>query len=135
MVTFQGFMTRLSILLTGVCCGVMFSTLGMLSDSGTALANTMAMFGLLGSLFLFIGGIVGALFKRWVALVPGAVFVLTALTPAVPPFAIASILLIYCCFFKPRNIRSNEQDADEIDDVPIVQLKAYEDEILSCNSK
>lgn len=130
MMTFQGFMTRLSILVIGVFFGLGSVMLGMMADSGTTLAVTFASIALLGSFSLVLGGIVGAFTKRWIALVPGTVLVLTSLTPALPPLAILSILLIYCCFFKPRTIENDEIDAVHGDDVPIVQMQAYKDESL-----
>ena len=133
-ITFQGFMTRLSILVIGVYFGISCLMLGLMADSGTTFAATFAVIAVVGSFSLMFGGIVGALTKRWIALFPGTVLVLTSLTPALPPLAIVSILLIYCCFFKPRTIENDEIDAVHGDDVPIVQMQAYKDESLACDA-
>jgi hypothetical protein len=131
--TLQGFVTRLSILVIGVYFGMGCFMLGMISDSGTTLAVTCGAIAMIGSLSLVIGGIIGALIKRWIALVPGTVLVLTSLTPYLPPLAVVSILLIYCCFFQPRNIQNDKVDAVDVDGVPIVQVQAYKDESLMCD--
>ena len=133
--SFEGFMTRLGILVVGVFFGFNTLILGMMADSGTTLAVTFGAIAMLGSASLVIGGIVGAFTKRWIALVPGTVLILTSLTPALPPLAIVSVVLIYCCFFKPRNIENNKDYTTEGDDVPVVQLHEHKNESLTCDVK
>ena len=105
----------------------------MMADSGSTLAVTFSTIGVFGCLFLILGGIVGAVRKQWRALVPGTVLVLTALTPAIPPFAIVSILLVYCCCWKKQTdedteLLIDEKNSDKIDCGIDVQERAHKDD-------
>ena len=133
MATAQGIVTRLCILVVGLYFGFNLFILGMMADSGSTLAVTCAAVALLGCLFLILGGIVGAVRKQWRALIPGTVLVLTALTPAVPPFAIVSILLVYCCCWKKQTdedteLLIDEKNSDKIDCGIDVQERTYKDD-------
>ncbi len=139
MANVQGIFTRLSILVVGVFFGlILFFPMGMMSDSGTTLAVTVSTIGSFGCLFLMIGGIVGAVRKEWRALVPGTVLLLTLFTPAVPPFAIVSILLVYYCCWKKQTDEHTEllvddENSGEIDSHIGVQKK-YEDDSFHDNT-
>lgn len=94
MATVQGIVTRLCILGVGVFFGLILAwPMMMMCASGKALQLTVSYLGTFGCLFLVIGGILGALMKRWIALLPGTVLVLIALIllvafahdPAEPP--------------------------------------------------
>ena len=123
MATYQGFLLRLSIFVVGILSGlVLFFPMGMMGDSGTRLAITLSSIGVIGSLFLIIGGIVGTMTKRWIALVPGTIFILIALTPALPPFAIMAVLLIYCCYVKPTRSKHDDLAVCEVDSITVVDL-------------
>jgi hypothetical protein len=134
MATAQGIVTRLCILVVSVFFGLILSfPMMMMSDSGSTLAIIFSTIGVLGCLLLIIGGIVGAVRKQWRALVPGTVLVLTALTPAVPPFAIVSILLVYCCCWKKQTDEDTEllidqKNSDKIDCGIYVQERTYNDD-------
>ena len=99
----QGFLTRLSIFVVGVGSGsILVIPVGMGTGPGTRRAVTLSYIGLLGCLFLIIGGIFGAMTKQWIALVPGTVIFLILFTPSVPPLAVVAIFLIYCCYINPK---------------------------------
>ena len=80
MFEWQGFVTRLSICAIGTIVGVplflFFWVLFLYETPGDTKPHYVfragAFVGLLGAFLLFIGGIVGASRKRWIALLPGA---------------------------------------------------------------
>jgi hypothetical protein len=126
MATLLGFLIRLSILVIGVFWGVaLFMPMGMLSDSGTTMAVTVSTIGVFGCIFLLTGGIIGAITKRWIALVPGTVLAVAAMTPALPPLAIVIIMLLYCFYsnYKPKRKNDQEElDEGDVDCIPVIQL-------------
>jgi hypothetical protein len=105
MFTWTGLTKRLLILLVGLGTAFALLPIGMMADSGTTLANVGAGLGVYGVLLLAVGGIVGFIVKRWIALLPGAVLVLSALSIPLPPLFLVVILLLYYCL-KPT--RSNQ---------------------------
>ena len=109
---------------------MLFFPMGMMSDSGTTLAVTFSSIGLLGCFLLIIGGIVGAMTKRWISLVPGTVVILIALTPAMSPFAIVAILLVYVCYVTPRTNGHDELELSDVDAIANVQIpeEPYKDD-------
>jgi hypothetical protein len=75
---------RSSILVTGILIGLIsIFPNGMMSDSGSILAVTFSSIGLCASFSFIVGGIVGAISKKWSALLPGTILQLVALSPAI----------------------------------------------------
>jgi hypothetical protein len=75
---------RSSILVTGILIGLItFFPNGMMSDSGSILAVTFSSIGLCASFSFIVGGIRGAISKKWSALLPGTILQLVALSPAI----------------------------------------------------
>jgi hypothetical protein len=65
---------RSSIFITGLSLGfITFIPNGMMRDSGTTLAVRFSNIGLIASFLFIVGGIVGAIFKKWSALLPGTI--------------------------------------------------------------
>jgi hypothetical protein len=87
MFEWQGFVTRMSICAIGSIVGVplvlFFWVLFLYENPGdiqpSYFFRTCAFAGLLGAFLLFIGGIVGANRKRWIALLPGASLLLISI--------------------------------------------------------
>jgi hypothetical protein len=70
--TLAGFCCRSSIFITGLSLGfITFIPNGMMRDSGTTLAVRFSNIGLSASFLFIVGGVVGAIFKKWSALLPG----------------------------------------------------------------
>jgi hypothetical protein len=75
---------RSSILVTGLSLGfITFMPNGMMSDDGSTLAVTFSSIGLCASFSFIVGGIVGAISKKWSALLPGTILQLVALSPMI----------------------------------------------------
>ena len=99
MFEWQGFVTRLSICAIGTIVGVplflFFWVLFLYETPGDTkphyVFRTGAFAAMLGAFLLFIGGIVGASIKRWVALLPGASLLLTG---------ICALAIFYCATTK-----------------------------------
>jgi hypothetical protein len=75
---------RSSILVTGILLGLItIFPNGMMSDSGSTLAVTFSSIGVIASFSFIVGGIVGAISKKWSALLPGTILQLVALSPMI----------------------------------------------------
>jgi hypothetical protein len=113
-----------AIFLTGLISGyVTFFPMMMMSDSGTRLALTAATMGMYGCILLFVGGIVGALVKRWTALLPGAILAMSAIAVLTPSFSIVPVILLGYCLMpvrkKPNEALLNHAIDGDVEDTSV----------------
>ena len=109
MVHWFEFMTRLMICVTGTWFGVpslIYFSLVSWYHSPTAVnyrappsplhfsVDTIALIGLLGSITLLIGAMVGVVGNRWIALLPGTVLLLIALASLFEPYLWAAVIMV-----------------------------------------
>jgi hypothetical protein len=104
--SWQEFITRTSICVIGTCFGVlMIPSIGIIfmeGDGPHAMTMTMATMGLIGSVLLFIGGIVGAYMKRWITLLPGTILIMICLATSMSKptlwvvVVLAILVLLHC---------------------------------------
>jgi hypothetical protein len=72
---------RSSILVTGILLGLItYFANFMMSDSGNILPEICSSVGVIASFSFIVGGIVGAISKKWSALLPGTILQLVALS-------------------------------------------------------
>lgn len=108
MVHWFGFMTRLMICVTGTWFGVpslIYFSLVLWYHSSTTVNywtppsplhfsfDTIALIGLLGSITLLIGAMVGVVCNRWITLLPGTVLLLIALASLFEPCLWAAVFM------------------------------------------
>ena len=84
--------------------------------------------GYVGSILMLIGGMVGACWKRWVALLPGIIVLLMAWSPVYPVnwlFVVMAVLLLCYCFYQEwmhRNhndgLHSTMESGNEMEEMP-----------------
>lgn len=80
-------LNRILIAVIGIGLGVVtFIPNAMMCDSGTTVAAFAAYTGMLASLSFVIGGIVGAIYQTWFALLPGLILQVAAFTVPSLPF-------------------------------------------------
>ena len=104
-----GLLIRFSILLVGVGLALLLVVpLALLTESGSKLANAVSCIGSIGFYFLIIGGIVGAITKRWIALVPGTILVLFAFT-----------LMICCWYINPERKENDEMQINAVGGIAV----------------
>ena len=118
MIRMQECTTRVAIFVIGTCFGVlMIPSIGIIfmeGDGPHAMTTMMATIGLIGSVLLIMGGIIGAYMNRWIALLPGTILILIALATSIKPFlwvavVIAILLLLYCL----KSVR-NDQNVERL---------------------
>jgi lysylphosphatidylglycerol synthetase-like protein (DUF2156 family) len=109
MVHWFEFMTRLMICVTGTWFGVpslIYFSLVLWYHSPTTVNyrtsptplhfcfDTIALIGLLGSITLLIGAVVGVVSNRWITLLPGTVLLLIALASLFEPYLWAAVIMV-----------------------------------------
>lgn len=118
MFSWQDCITRVAIFLIGICFGMlMIPSLGIIfmeGDGPYAMTTMMLTIGFIGSVLLFIGGIVGAYMKRWITLLPGTILIMIVLASTITSFfwvvvVLAILLLLYCL----RSVR-NDQNVEHL---------------------
>jgi hypothetical protein len=98
MFTWTGLIKRLLILLVGLGTAfLLFVPTVMMADSGTFSAVLGANLGFYGLLLLAVGGIIGFFIKKWIALLPGTVLVLSSMSIFFPPYFLVAMVVMYFC--------------------------------------
>lgn len=109
-ITWQGCIARILILMIGVVTGVIvYLLMAFMHFEGCdgILDYKNAKIGLVGSVLILIGGFVGACLKRWAALLPGTIVILMAYASAYSVLwilvVLTVLLLLYCCIPQQKN--------------------------------
>ena len=115
-----------------------FMIIFMEDDRGSrSISETTTMVGIIGSILLLIGGIVGASMKRWITLLPGTILVLTALAVSIQPIvwvpAVMAILLLLYCIKTGMSDRKDEHSnlMDDFDRCFDVDDRSSDGKVLS----
>ena len=102
-----------------------------------SVSETTTVVGIIGSILLLIGGIVGASMKRWITLLPGTILVLTALALSIQPIlwvpAVMAILLLLYCLKTGMSDRKDEHSnlMDDFDRCFDVDDRSSDGKVLS----
>lgn len=102
-----------------------------------SVSETTSVVGIIGSILLLIGGIVGASIKRWITLLPGTILILTALAVSVQPIlwvpAVLAILLLLYCLKTGMSDRKDEHSnlMDDFDRCFDVDDRSSDGKVLS----
>ena len=108
-----------------------------MEDDRGSVSETTTMVGIIGSILLLIGGIVGASMKRWITLLPGTILVLTALAVSIQPIlwvpAVLAILLLLYCLKTGMSDRKDEHSnlMDDFDRCFDVDDRSSDGKVLS----
>ena len=108
-----------------------------MEDDRGSVSETTTMVGIIGSILLLIGGIVGASMKRWITLLPGTILVLTALAVSIQPIlwvpAVMAILLLLYCLKTGMSDRKDEHSnlMDDFDRCFDVDDRSSDGKVLS----
>jgi hypothetical protein len=121
MLCLRDILKRLAICITGTFVGVLMIPMFMIIFmEGESVSETTTMVGIIGSILLLIGGIVGASIKRWITLLPGTILVLTALALSIQPIlwipAVMAILLLLSCLLKTGMSDRKDEHSNLMDD-------------------
>lgn len=117
MVTWQGCIQRILILAIGVFVGViMYVWMAFMDFEGVQgiMDYRNSRIGLVGSVLILIGGMLGACTKRWVALLPGTILILIAwasVYSVIWIFVVLTVLLLcYCPIPQENNLEEMHID-------------------------
>lgn len=108
-----------------------------MEDDRGSVSETTTMVGIIGSILLLIGGIVGASMKRWITLLPGTILILTALAVSIQPIvwvpAVMAILLLLYCIKTGMSDRKDEHSnlMDDFDRCFDVDDRSSDGKVLS----
>ena len=108
-----------------------------MEDDRGSVSETTTMVGIIGSILLLIGGIVGASMKRWITLLPGTILILTALAVSIQPImwvpAVMAILLLLYCLKTGMSDRKDEHSnlMDDFDRCFDVDDRSSDGKVLS----